>query len=363
METEEKIRNYLLEYGLKQKEIDDLEFEDAIQYLRFYHGKDHGISKILFLGFSEDETNWLSDKAKECNLTVYFQNRNNLNFICASESADKKKIEIAKANGVKFLSKNDFEIIFGKSEYHLHNNELLYEQAVLEDLRIAKPLSNFNKNVEINSFTSSEATYTVNLFETTCTCIDFKKKHRNDYLKGDIRRLCKHLMFEYKNSFGLQGLSEFNKFIIENRYSFKKYFRKFSLEKLPLKPLQTVVNFDIEDDWWIIYTKSEKGVFNRYTFFPLENNFSYDDKPHGYVTALRVQLDSIKSQLTKDYGKTFESEYQKLKRESFQLKKQNKKVEKLDEGCVYAIIVIIGVVFIIFVFIEYIFNIIVGIFK
>ena len=362
METEERIRNYLLEYGLKQKEIDDLEFEDAIQYLRFYHGKDRGISRILFLGFAEDETIWLSNKAEKCNLTVYSQNRNNLNFICALESADKKKIEKAKANGVKFLSKVDFEIIFGKSEYHLKNNDLLYDQAVSEDLRIAKPLSNFNKNVEVKSFSNSEV-YTVNLFEMTCSCIDFKKRHRNEYLKGDIRRLCKHLMSEYKNCFGLFGLSEFNNFIIENHYSLKRTFRKFSLGKLPLKPLQIVVNFDIEDDWWIIYTKNEKGIFTRYTFFPSENNFSFDNKPYGYVKALRVQLDLIKSQLAKNYGKTFESEYQKIKRESSKLNKQNKKVEKLDEGCVNAIVIIAVIVFIIIVFIEYIFNIIVGIFQ
>ena len=349
METEEKIRNYLLEYGLKQKEIDNLKFEDAIQYLKFYHGKKRSGSRIFFLGFSETETNWMSDKAKECGLTVSSQNHNYLNFICVSESADKKKIDKAKANGVSLLSKNDFEIIFGKSEYHLQNNELIYDKSVSEDLRIAKPLSNFDKNVEVNSFSLeriNDAPYLVNLFEMTCTCKDFEKKHRSQYLKGDIRRLCKHLMFEYKNSFGLYGLSEFNNFIIENRYSLKRKFRKFSLEKLPLKPLQTIVNFDIEDDWWIIYTKNEKGVFNRYTFFPSENNFSYDDKPYGYVKPMRVQLDLIKSQLTKTYSKTFESEYQRIKRETSQLKKQN--AEGVDSGCLFAIIIFFIIIFSIF---------------
>jgi len=298
MTKEDYIRKHLTELGLKQEEIDKLKIEDAIQYIRFCHWKEWGASSILFIGFSNEEIKILTEQSENCHLTVKNRLSNNLSFICLSENAAQKRIEKAKNYSAIILTKNEFEIIFNGSEYNLLDNELLYDQLVSKEFRITKPLSNFDKNIGLESFSfDSENIYSVNLYQMTCTCKDFEKKQRNLYLNGDIRRMCKHLIDAYKNCFGLNGLSDLNRFIIKNGYPLNKYFRYFDIEKIPL-PI--VVNFESKDSWWNIFMANEKGIYSRYGYSPLEKRFSYDDKPRGFVRELRKNLDALKYQLDAD---------------------------------------------------------------
>ena len=290
------MKKHLIDFGLKQNEIDNLKIEDAIQYIRFFHRKEWGISTILFTGFSDEEINALSDRAEICKLVVKNRLCNNLSFICVSENATPKRIEKAKGYSAIILTKNEFELIFDESEYNLLDSELLYEQSVSKEFRISKPLSNFDQDIEVESFSfDSENVYSVNLYQMTCTCKDFEKRQRHQYLKGDIRRLCKHLIDIYKNSFGLFGLSDLNKYIIENGYPVNKHFSYFNIEKIPLP---VVVNYESKnDDWWNIFMGNEKGAYHRYGYSPSEKRFSHDNKPEGFVLELRKKLNELKYQL------------------------------------------------------------------
>jgi len=319
------IQKHLSEFGLKQNEIDSLELKDAIQYIRFFHRKEWGISTILFIGFSDEEMGVLSNRAENCKLSVKNRLSNSLSFICVSENAAQKKVEKAKSYNAIILKKDEFEIIFDGSEYNLTDNELLYEHSVPKEFRITKPLSSFDQYIDVESFSfDSDNVYLVNLYQMTCTCKDFEKKQRHQYLKGDIRRLCKHLIDVYKNSFGLIGLSDLNRYIIENGYSVNKHFRYFNIEKIPL-PI--AVNFESKDDWWNIFMANENGIYFRYGYYPAEKRFANNEKPRGFVPILRNKLDELASQLDNNNRNTFmESPYQK---------------NVIAKGCLYLAIIIV----------------------
>jgi hypothetical protein len=333
MFEEVNIQRHLSELGLKQTEIDSLELKDAIQYIRFFHRKEWGISTILFIGFSDEEIGVLSDRAENCKLSVKNRLANNLSFICVSENAAQKRVEKARSYNAIILKKDEFEIIFDGSEYNLTDSELLYEQSVPKEFRITKPLSNFDQDIDVESFSfDSDIVYLVNLYQMTCTCKDFEKKQRHQYLKGDIRRLCKHLIDVYKNSFGSIGMSDLNKYIIENGYPVNKHFSYFNIEKIPL-PI--VVNYESKDDWWNIFMSNENGIYSRYGYYPNEKRFANNDKPRGFVPTLRNKLDELVSQLDNNNRNTLiESSYQK---------------NVISKGCLYLTIIIV----LIFVFILY----------
>jgi hypothetical protein len=173
---------------------------------------------------------------------------------------------------------------------------LIFETSTHKNVQIAKPLSNFNKSVKVDSFSlEGNNKYNVNIHQQTCSCKDFKGKNREKYKIGDLRRFCKHLIQEYRQSFGTIGLPDFNKFIIENGYPLYEKFEYLTLEKISQ---QVIVNFNLSENWWNIYIQNEKGVFAKYGYSSSEERFSYDEKPHGFVKELREKLKSLKSKLS-----------------------------------------------------------------
>lgn len=291
----ELIQQYLSDFGLKQEEINLLTLEQAISYIKFHHEKKYGASSILFTDFSDEDNKTLSNKAKAAGLTVNSKISSNLTFICAADNADIKRIKKAQDYGAKLLSKSTFEALFNPGDYKLNDCTLIYDTSIPVELRIAKPLSNFDKNVEVNSFSfDSDEKYSVNLYSMTCSCKDFEKKHRSQYVKGDLRRFCKHLIHEYKTGFGLIGLSAFHKFIFENNQTLYKQFKNFNLEKLP-SPV--IVNFESKDEWWNIFIQNEKGVYKSYGYSPTDERFSYGEVPRGLTVPLRQKLKELKNQL------------------------------------------------------------------
>ncbi|MBP6754952.1 MAG: hypothetical protein KA210_02300 [Bacteroidia bacterium] len=291
----ELIEKLLLDFGINSKEINLLTPEEGICYLKFHHEKKYGISSILFIGFSDENTKSLLNTTKTAGLTVNSKISSNLTFICGSETADEKRIKKAKEYGAKQLSKNDFKTLFAPINYNLTNCTLIYDSSIPTEIRIAKPLSNFDTNIEISSFSfDSDEKYSVNLYNMTCSCKDFEKKNRSQYVKGDLRRLCKHLIHEYKSNFGLEGASNFHKFIFENNQTLFKNFKNFKLEKLP-KPV--IVNFESKDNWWNIFIENEKGFYKSYGYSPIDERFSYGEVPRGLTAPLRQKLKEVKNQL------------------------------------------------------------------
>jgi len=342
----ELIQKYLLDFGLKQEEINSLTSEQAICYIKFHHQKKYGTSSILFIGFSDEDTKTLSNKAKTAGLTVNSKISNNLTFVCGSETADDKRIKKSLEYGAKLLLKAEFETLFSHSDYNLSNCSLIYDTSIPVELRIAKPLSNFDKNVEINSFSfDSDEKYSVNLYNMTCSCKDFEKKYRSQYTKGDLRRFCKHLIHEYKTNFGLIGASNFHKFIFENNQTLYKQFKYFTLEKLPTP---VIVNFESKDDWWNIFIENEKGVYKSYGYSPLDERFSYGEVPRGLTVPLRQKLKELKNQLngtTNIQAKTTKSNYSQQKKSI-----QNQQTPPPSGGCLT--IIILPVIFILYMLLS-----------
>ena len=224
-------------------------------------------------------------------MSVKKQLSNDLSFICISKAANPKRIEKAKSYPAIAISKEEFELIFSISEYRLNELEMLYDLSIPTGFRIAKPLNNFNQNIELESFSfDNDNKYIVNLYNASCTCKDFEKSQRNQYKNGDIRRFCKHLTDVYKNNFGTDGLSDLNKFIINDGFTVKNKTSSFILEKSPSK---IFVNYDTTAEWWNIFMKNDKGEFVRYGYSPVEKRFAYNEKPIGLVPALRAKLEEL----------------------------------------------------------------------
>lgn len=314
--------------GLSEEEINQFGDDFLINYLKFHHKKHYGTSSILFLGFNEEEIEKLKIIAIQSYLNVHTRISPNLNFVCAKyDFTDEKRIKKAKETGAIILSKSEFLEIFNENGYKIHENELICPSSVEEGFRIVKPLSNFNKNVVVESFSFlNENTYLTNLFLQTCNCTEFSIGSKSNYEKGDLRRFCKHLISEYRDSFTPEKLTELKGFLIENRYSLKANFKKIYLEKISL-PIY--LSYQNNNDWCDIYFPI-KGSFSKYSYNYKEERFSYDDKPYGHVITLRAEL-------TKIFGSKKET------------KKINKKtIHNQNDGC--ASVLIMGLIMI-FVFI------------
>jgi hypothetical protein len=328
MVQDEMLLRIISDFGLSQEEINKLSIQKAISYIRFYHEKKYGKSSILFRGFPKADAEGLAKIASANNLIVNSRISPNLTFLCTDNFAGSKTIETEKSNGMRVLHKYEFNIIFSDNEnvYDLQDNEFLYDLSVPSELRIAKPLSNFDYNFQVTSFSfESDVSYEVNIFRMTCSCPDFQKQKRAEYKIGDIRRLCKHLMFEYKNRFGIHGQSKLNNFIIDNCYSLKKNFMDFVIEKSNQK---VILNYDNTHDWWSIFIEDKKGSYQRYGYSPTQKGFAHNDKPIGIVGQLRIKLDQI---------------YENLSGTGARIK--NKRMDKTNpQGCANVLLFIVLVV-------------------
>lgn len=277
--------------GITDDEINKFGDIFLIDYLKFHHKKYYGESSILFLGFTEEEIERLKKTATLFNLKVKMKVSPNLNFVCVkNDFKDEKRIHRSKENGAIILTENEYLELFNENEYNIYENELIFPISIEEDLRIVKPLSNFNENLEVESFSfSSEKTYSTNLFEQTCNCNEFIQSNKSKFEKGDLRRFCKHLLLEYKQTFTPRKLSEIKDFVIENVHSLKSNFKKINIEKVIL-PIY--FSYDNNNEWCDIYFPL-KNSYKKYSYNHLEERFSYDDKPHGYVPALRAELNKV----------------------------------------------------------------------
>jgi hypothetical protein len=263
--NEEKITNQLLRFDLTKDEIDGLSLKKAISYIRFYH--ENKFNSRIF---------------------------GNATLLSAFHPFESKYIEMAR----DYRDGNDSRqgAPRFKDSYDLLNNEFLYDFSVPIEFRIAKPLSNFDKDVLIKSFSfESEISYKVNLHKMTCSCPDYEKKLRSQYSKGDIRRLCKHLMFRYKNNFGLYGLSEFLDEVFNDGYPLKKNLREVHLENYNHK---IFVSYDNNIDWWAVYVQDENGEYFRCGYTPIGRKFIFNrKKPVGIVMLLKEKFKEIHKEL------------------------------------------------------------------
>lgn len=327
MMNKELIQKYLLNFGLKEEEINSLTTEEAICYVKFHHEKKYGTSSILFIGFPDEDEKALSNKAKTAGLTINSRISSNLTFVCGSETADDKRIKKSQEYGAKLLSKAEFETFFSHIDYNLSNCSLIFDTSIPVESRIAKPLSNFDRNVEIDSYSfNSDEKYLVNLYNATCSCKDYEKRNRSQYSTGDLRRFCKHLIHNYKSSFGLKGASNFQKFVFENDQTLYRQFKNFTLENLTTP---VIINFESKDDWWNIFIENEKGIYKSYGYDPLEKRFSFGDVPHGLTASLRQKLNELKKQLN---GTNSSQSNTKKSNSSYQNKSSQSKIAKSENG-------------------------------
>lgn len=286
-----ELRDILIESGISHEELEQLGTELSKQYFRFYHNKNNIHTSVLFSDFDDEEQNRLIETAQSSGITVNKRISTGLTFFC-TDKLDSDRIGKAKENGATILTKDVFSKVFSSSEYNLEESSLIFNRDVPEIFRIPMPLSNFNRDKSVSSFSfDSDKKYTVNLFEQTCTCGDFVKSEKLKYQKGDIRRFCKHLMQSYRTDFNLKGLSSLQKFWIENQFPIKENVKSITIASLE-NPV--IVNYDNINDWWNIFLIQKGQVYEKYGYDPNEERFAYDEKPHGHVKELREQLINLK---------------------------------------------------------------------
>lgn len=279
-------------FGLNDQAVVGLSPEEILSYICFYTPKYHNKLSVLFVGFLQSDIEELNKTASKYDLTIYKRLTPNVKIVCVSDTVHSTIISSAKTNGSIVVTRTEFNSIFKERTdgYDLFKSRVLFDDSIPENFRIPKPLSNFHESTDIKSFSfESDKTYSVNLLQMTCTCPDFVKK-RQDFKIGDIRRMCKHLMLDYGNRFGLAGLSDFNSYVVLNCLPIKGTFFDVSIETTNQKAF---VNYWDIDDWWDVFLKNKKGEWTCYKYVPHENDFAYGDKPMGVVVILKKKLHSF----------------------------------------------------------------------
>jgi len=130
-------------------------------------------------------------------------------------------------------------------------------------------LSSFNKNIGIKSSSDPELTYSVNLFDLTCTCPDFYEV-RSHYPPNDIRRICKHIhktiLESDINNLTKNIIGNYRKYRVENYFNFKQ------------DSLNIYIGYKSGD--WVDVIDEEK----RYGYNPDTQLWAYSDKPKYHRT-------------------------------------------------------------------------------
>lgn len=326
--------------GISDSEIDQFEKDFLLKYLKFHHPRKTELSSILFLGFSEEELNLIKKDFLPTSIEIKARISQNLTFLCAkSNFKNQKRISNAKKNGTLIINEKEFFDFFNKDIYDIELNSDIYPQSIPENIRIIKPLSNFNKTIQIESFYfDSDKTYSLNLYNQTCTCNEFVSGKKEKFEKGDLRRLCRHLISEYKRSFSPKKLTPFKRFLIDNQYSLKEKVEQISFFDLDLP---VYFSYDNRSHWCDIFFPIN-NFYKRYGFNIREERFSYNDKPYGHVKQLRQELE-------KHFRKPKIVENRILNKRDNQFVEYNSTNKNIDQnaGCL-AFIIIITIVLIIF---------------
>lgn len=325
----------LKKFGLSDDEINLYGTDFLLKYLKYHHNTTYCFSTILFLGFEGEELNSLKKKAKCIGLEVK-ERIGELTFVCVNENfKDSKRINKAKEYDVFFITRAEFLEIFKEGEYLLNRNEYIYLESIREEFRITKPLSNFDIIAKVKSFSfTSDFEYDVNLFKGTCNCSDYINSRRFDYQQGDLRRYCKHLILYYRDVFKPRELFGVKECFVENCYALKKDFKRINLTKVE-KPIY--LSYDLTGQECDIYFPYKNNVYEKFCYDFKGEYFDYEDKPHGFVKDLRIELNKI-----------FRPE-----KEYFKKKKAREETEEINanvNGCIYFFVFIVIVLFLMFSF-------------
>lgn len=317
------IEKTLKKFKISKNELEIFDLDFLATYVKFHHKKEYGQSSILFWGFDENELKRLKEIALSSYLQVKKRYSKNLSFVCVSDSFDDNdKLSKAELDDKIILDLNEFEFIFKDREYNLLENVDFFPKSEISEIRIPVPLSNFDYELETESYSiESEKTYKYNLYKQHCECKEFKEN--SDLEKGDMRRLCKHLLNEYKNSFKPRNIDAFTLFLISNDISLKRYLEYLSIGDLEFP---VYVSYSNLYDWINIFFPNENGHYKVYGYNKIEKRFSYNDKPIGYVPEMRSKLNEL-----------FESKKTKRSPSKINIKATNNK----KKGCGTTILILL----------------------
>lgn len=323
-------------FGLSEEELDLYGIDFLIQYLKYHKQNKIG---VFFLGFDKHELVEVKNIASLSNLLIVNDFSNDIDVFCIKEGFkyDIKKYEIKDSTVV--ISESEFVEIFKiEKDYLINKNGNIYPYSVKEELRIVKPLSNFDVVRKIQSYSdNNRIEYNVNLYKGTCTCKDYVLSNRGQYVNGDLRRYCKHLKDLYKSSFFPRELKCITKYFLK-----EKFYLRQNIDKINI----TAINKTI-------YVAYNTGGADCDFYFPIENdsfkNYGYNyetkyfyDRPHGYATVLRKELDNYFRSKRKFY-----IEREKSKKIKANLKQEKENFENFT-GCLIFVIIIFSILYSLF---------------
>ncbi|GEM_PF-5444052 len=119
----------------------------------------------------------------------------------------------------------------------------------------------------------------LNMHKMTCTCNRFNDNH-SSYEVDDIRRLCSHLLQEYKKIVDIRLLDEFKMAVLSYGYDVKvnivfleEVDEENSSEKTP------IILYDKSNPWWDIYAPNIEQKLTCYGFDIIEERWSKKEAP------------------------------------------------------------------------------------
>lgn len=321
--------------GLSDEEINLYGVDFLLQYLKYHNTK---VSTVFFLGFADHELTFFKARAHANGLVIKTKGFD-VTIVCVNELyGDFRKLAKLKDEGVVVLNENEFSEIFKKRDYSINKNENIYITSIRDELRITKPLSNFDYVSKVKSFSSnSNSVFEINLYKGTCSCPDFRQNKRQEFQKGDLRRYCKHLIRNYYDCFNPKELFGIKRFLIQDARAIGRNFREITLPKVE-KPIYLSYNLD-DDEGCDVYFPNKNNIYERFSYNYKDEWFVYEDKPHGHVKDLRIELNKIFRP-----EKEFNKKQQLRKKE----KQVNAEIDAKVDGCIWVIAIVIIIILMIF---------------
>ena len=118
----------------------------------------------------------------------------------------------------------------------------------------------------------------LNMYKMTCTCDRFNHNH-SSYEVEDIRRMCKHLLQEYRKLVDISILDEFKIAVLNYGHDVKENI--LFLEEIEVKNCEQVpiILYDKSNPWWDIYAPNIAQELTCYGFNIIEERWSRKEAP------------------------------------------------------------------------------------
>ena len=143
-------------------------------------------------------------------------------------------------------------------------------------------LPSINKIVSIKSYSNPDESYSVNLLDSSCSCLDWNSQRRH-FLPNSLNRCCKHIAYALHKNKKDFAYPEWLKNLIDECINSKRGLNPKSKWAIIIIKNSPIIVSSGNSDWINVYVNSD-GHFSKFEYNIKEQVWSYGMRPYYFAT-------------------------------------------------------------------------------